>query len=1463
MPPVETRFAVLLFTDIVGSTDLKVRFGVPAFGEALRVHNGHFERLAGQFRGIRILQNMGDGYFAEAGGVAEAVRFALLFQDAMRGGPWGKVVLKTRVGIHAGEIGALDVAGGSGIVAPAADLAARVMGLALGGQILLTRFPFDEARHFIRDHPGEAGKAMPPLRWLAHGPYLMKGRDEPVEVFEVGADGLAPLHAPPGGDKARRAIRPGEEETLGWRPAAGLEIPGRPGWRLVDRLGAGGFGEVWEGGQPKLGLRRAFKFCFDDQRLRALKREVTLVRLLRSALGDRDDIVRIHEIKLDEPPFYLESDLAPHGNLLQWAEQQGGLENIPLATRIGLAAHAAAALGAAHGVGVLHKDIKPTNILIFDGPDGGPRPRLVDFGIGGVAEPGLLGHYGMTGAGFTRATLEPSSGTPTYSPPEYLAGRPYTVQGDIYGLGVLLYQLVTAKAQQPLAVGWERDVADPLLREDIAACVDGDPARRLASATELAERLLHLEQRREEIEEHQRLTRAEAEAVAARAGAARLRRLAGAFAALALLAVAGGVLAWVSRSRMADALGEVERQRVVVENKHAEVERQIAATHRHIAEAAQKAWGTARDAFEAGRDPRTGFAHLAEALRYNSHLPPGQRLAGLEEDAAQRVLGWPLLDPFPLCEPIRHDDSVTSVCFSPDGRLLVTASWDGTARLWDAATHQPIGRPMRHENWVECANFSPDGRLVVTASRDGSARLWDAATGEPAGEPMQLGSVATSANFSPDGRLVVTASRDGTARLWDAATGAPVGGPMQHGNGVAQANFSPDGRLVVTACADAGVRLWDVATGEMTGGPMRHDDYVFSAAISPEGSRVVSASLDKTARLWDLASGSPVGEPMRHGDGVAGACFSPDGRLVATASWDGTTRLWSAATGQAVGRPMRHGKGVANACFSPDGRLLATACADHVVRLWHTAVEHPAGLPMRHEHGVTAAAFSPAEDRILATAAGRVARLWDTASGRPVGTPMDHDGEVGSLCFSPDGRLLATACGDKTARLWEVATGRPAAPPMRHDEQVESAAFSPDGRLVVTASRDKTVRLWETGTSRPVGRPMQHEDFALAANFSPDGRLVVSAAWDGSVRLWDAASGTQAGTPMQHEGVATSACFSPDGSRVITACADMAARLWDAATGMPAGAPLRHADGVAHAGFSPDGRHIVTASLDGTARLWDAATGKPAGEPMRQGNWVTSAGFSRQGCRVVTSGLDMTARLWEIVFPLLEPGTVDPGDLAFLAGRRINQDGEAVDIPHAELGPWRREILARDPGPGALWPGLLRWKLSDPARRTLGCQGRVSAAEHIEREITWAMAHLEQVLFTRNSGILTGAHALDPAHPLIHVALAAVEENPASRRLLREFGLKRLVADEAVAVQAEHQSIAGTYRAKAAVILWLQDDRQRAAQVFAGLLERHDPQRQTWGAPAWIGKLDDFEWPAAFRGALVELARTSGLGKIR
>jgi hypothetical protein len=244
-----------------------------------------------------------------------------------------------------------------------------------------------------------------------------------------------------------------------------------------------------------------------------------------------------------------------------------------------------------------------------------------------------------------------------------------------------------------------------------------------------------------------------------------------------------------------------------------------------------------------------------------------------------------------------HDGSVLSAAFSPDGRRIVTASYDKTARLWDGESGKPIGEPLKgHDGSVLSAAFSSDGRRIVTRSSDETARLWDGETGRPIGEPLKgHDSYVWSAAFSPDGRRIVTASDDKTARLWDGETGRPIGEPLKgHDNQVMSAAFSPDGRRIVTTSSDQTARLWDGESGKPIGEPLKgHESPVLSAAFSLDGRHIVTASWDTTARLWDSETGKPIGEPLKgHETAVLRATFSLDGRRIVTASRDTVAWLW-------------------------------------------------------------------------------------------------------------------------------------------------------------------------------------------------------------------------------------------------------------------------------------------------------------------------------------------------------------------------------------------------------------------------------------------------------------------------------------------------------------------------------------------------------------------------------------------
>ncbi|HWX19891.1 MAG TPA: YfiR/HmsC family protein [Candidatus Binatia bacterium] len=534
-----TRLLALLFTDVVGSTELTRDLGDVPSAELVEVHHETVRRVLRSFSEGDEISVSGDSFFIVFSKPSDAVRFALSLQGALRTGQGradGKRILD-RIGIHVGEVVITEQADGApDFYGIQVNLCSRVMELAQGDQILLTRTAFDSARQILK---GEDIPDIGPLSWLNHGTFRLKGVEDPEEICEVGEEGKAVLKVPPDSEKVHRYAHPDLEPVMGWRPAVGVVVPGTR-WVLEKKLGEGGFGEVWLGRHETLKERRVFKFCFRADRVRSLKREMTLFRLLKERIGNHPNIVAVLDVYFDEPPFYLVMDYGEDADLQRWCEEKGGAQKVPLATRLEIVAQVADALEAAHRAGVIHRDIKPSNILIHAPPrdsSAALQPsltvKLTDFGIGEVVSREVLA--GLTKQGFTETRSVPTplaTGTQLYMPPELLSGKPASTRSDIYSLGVVLYQLLLGDFSRPLTIDWQNEITDSVLAADLAKCLSGNPAGRFASALELASHLRAWQQRRAEQAEQEA-------AAAARKRAARRRRLVlGAAIAVCLVAAA-------------------------------------------------------------------------------------------------------------------------------------------------------------------------------------------------------------------------------------------------------------------------------------------------------------------------------------------------------------------------------------------------------------------------------------------------------------------------------------------------------------------------------------------------------------------------------------------------------------------------------------------------------------------------------------------------------------------------------------------------------------------------------------------------------------------------------------------------------------------------------------------------------------------------------------------------------------
>ncbi|MDA2913255.1 WD40 repeat domain-containing serine/threonine-protein kinase [Acidobacteriia bacterium AH_259_A11_L15] len=736
-------------------------------------------------------------------------------------------------------------------------------------------------------------------------------------------------------------------------PLVGRLLGGR--YRVEKRVGSGGFGTVYR--------VRDHRFHDVPKALKIIHRRhaqdrIAMDRFQQEAqllfdLGKRSTaIVQFYDFEEDpqEGLFYFAMEWVEGKSLTQVLIQE---EKLPLARALPIVRQLCQALQVAHRRGVIHRDLKPDNLMLVE-EDGQEEIKVLDFGIAKA----LAGHWGERK--FTETFLG-MPGTGGYAAPEQVEARPQDIgpPTDLFAVGVILYNLLTGRdpwlGRRIADLGqftradelrllnrvldapaipprqWNPELP-PGLERLLLKLLQKRPQDRFQSTAELDQALQQVgqpalqpplppvEAKRVAAPPRPRL-QPPPPAVAQPSTEPVLRGARNAVISVLLVAAlaAAGVLAW----RLLTAGRPTKPQAVRLEPAQPTEE----PPEPRSEPPTERPPETTTPETPPPRQPPTKPSEEVETQ------PPERS----EETAPPTRPPIRVVPNFDLTRTLTdHTDTVYAVVFSPDGRWLASGSGDNSVKLWDVATGRQVRVLLGHVAFVGGVAFSPDGRWLASAGgfKDHTVKLWEVATGREVRTLRGHTDTVWTVAFSPDGRWLASAGNDGTIMLWEVATGRELHTLQGHTQPIMSVVFSPDGRWLVSGSYDDTIKLWDVATGTEVRTVGRHPGSTWEVAFSPDGRWLASGGRDKRIKLWEVGTWREVRVLRGHVDEVKTVAFSPDGRWLASGSGDKTVKLWEVATGREVRTLTGHTDWVQAVAFSPDGRWLASGSGDKTVKLW-------------------------------------------------------------------------------------------------------------------------------------------------------------------------------------------------------------------------------------------------------------------------------------------------------------------------------------------------------------------------------------------------------------------------------------------------------------------------------------------------------------------------------------------------
>ncbi len=575
---------------------------------------------------------------------------------------------------------------------------------------------------------------------------------------------------------------------------------------------------------------------------------------------------------------------------------------------------------------------------------------------------------------------------------------------------------------------------------------------------------------------------------------------------------------------------------------------------------------------------------------------------------------------------IGHTSVITQTTISPDGKFVLSASWDKTIKLWEVNSGKLIRTFEGHLDKVNTICFSQDGKNIFSGGDDKTIICWETSTGKILKKIEGSENEISSLVISPDNKVLASSSGD-KINIWNTLSGEIIHIFSGHTNTISKINFSNDGSYLISS-AFKELKLWNIKTGIIVKDFEKNNYYYYSPVFSPDDKYILTGSGDRIIRLLEISTGKTIRTYEDNESRVTAVAFSPDGKFILSGCDDKTVKLRDAANSQIISVFNAHSNDVRFVSFTPDFEYILSSSGSEIM-ISESATGRFVKSFEGHTRAISSIVHSPDGKYILTGCFDNTLKYWEVSTGKLINTFEGHTDLIRTVAISSDGKYALSGAADNTVRLWDIESSILLKTFEGHNDIVTSVAFSPDGKFVLSGSWDNTVKLWSIATGKVFHTFRGHQWFVTSVAFSPDGKYAISGSYDNTIILWNL-SKNKFKRGFEYVDKITLCKFSPDGKKILSGGYDNSLILWDVETGKIEKRFDGHSYSISSAVFSTDGKFILSGSEDKTMKLWDVATGKNLKTFEGHSNPVLSVCFLPNGRFAFSSSADNKMKMWDL-----------------------------------------------------------------------------------------------------------------------------------------------------------------------------------------------------------------------------------------